>query len=58
MRQPQSVVHSAAEAEVFINERVENIACGTSKWNLKGVTVRPVEYVWSSVVKKRARHED
>ena len=38
MKRPQLAVHSIAGG--FTNKRVET-ACGTSKWNLEGVTVRP-----------------
>ena len=56
MRRPQLVVHSIARG--LHKERVV-IACGTSKWNWKGVTVRPC-IIWEvmSIVNKRVRHED
>ena len=38
MRRPQLAVHSIAGGD-FTKERVE-IACGTSKWNLKSITVQ------------------
>ena len=41
MRGPQSVVYSIAG---WLHKRFK-IACGTSKWNLKGVTVRPCR-IW------------
>ena len=56
MRRPQSVVHSIAGG-LHKRKRVE-IACGMSKWNLKGGTVRLCR-IWEvmSVVNKRVRHE-
>ena len=55
MRRPQSVVHSIAGG---LHKRRVEIACGTGKRNLKGVTVRPCR-IWevTSVVNKRVRHE-
>ena len=57
MRQPQSVVHSIAR-ELHNNKKRIEIVCGTNKWNLKGVTVRPCR-IWEvmSVVNKRVRQE-
>ena len=55
MRRLRSVAHSIVGG--FTEKGVE-VACGTSKWNLKGVTVRLCR-IWevSSVVNKRVRHE-
>ena len=55
MRRPQSVASSQLEG--FTKEKVET-ACGTCKWDLKSVTVRPCR-IWKamSVVNKRVRQE-